>query len=795
MCVSTGDARENAKVGACNSSFGPSIDKTGPIIRKQDDLSRRLQDCQTLLKETETYVPSHIAGRIQRILLTLLGPPWVNPWLILECWALWQDSDSGYVSNDISNEWILPVEKPQEEMEDKPASSPSSVGSLSDLDKVKYDVNSTYKTRATGLIGKSSEIAWMERLQKESEQCSRSQPGHLGPGENDKDSTTSDHFGPYKVNYHIDDLDIGVSEPVQMYWVPPRPLADKLFETYLRVAHPYHPIINRPLFCDQYKRFFDSFALPGDKWMAILNMVFAIAATYAHTAGLEWHGDHQDHLLYLTRARMLSMSGDDVFRHPDLQQVQVEGLIAFYLLSTDQIHRAWRISALAIRSAVSLGINLKSSGRTITNISKEIRNRVWWSLVAIENKLGLMTGRPTCISRRMCSSPLPLPFDENGLQEKTATSLLNDPDLRDHCVDNIMASSYLRKSPSGKASTERVIPTVHEWLHRLPVSSGLYFLYSCDLTMLMQELLDRVYAVNAVYQPWGTLKTRIHEIQVGLDMWLSSLPNSLDFTRMEVGDQGSDEKIRLAFQYYSARIMLGRPCLCRHDKFNIQKHSKEEQEFTQAMAVSTIQSAIQMALLIPDEPNGGRLAEIQPWWCLLHYVMQTTTVIILELSFNSFHMPEEKGTLLQLAKKCVRWLDRTSKHSFASHRAWQFCGSALCRLAQQMDLDVSDLSWHPYPQGQQENMDTCDLSGVNQYDAAVNDHPLQEFIVEDPAEGFNKPLAMLPSGPVDGLEVGSLPSTAAGYGRGGEGPFAHDPISEDFVDFFFHELGNKDSRE
>jgi hypothetical protein len=202
------------------------------------------------------------------------------------------------------------------------------------LDQVEDDVNLTEESRATGHIGKSSEITWMQRLQKAADARRK---GSAGNSEVTQDGIMSDQL--HDLNYHLDDLDITVSEPVQRYWIPPRPLADKLFETYLIVAHPYFPIINRSLFSDQYRTFFDSFALPGDKWMAILNVIFAIAANYAHVAQLDWRGDTQDHLVYLTRARMLSMDGDDLFCHPDLQQVQVEGLIAFYLLSTDQIHR------------------------------------------------------------------------------------------------------------------------------------------------------------------------------------------------------------------------------------------------------------------------------------------------------------------------------------------------------------------------------------------------------------------------------------------------------------------------
>jgi hypothetical protein len=311
--------------------------------------------------------------------------------------------------------------------------------------------------------------------------------------------------------------------------------------------------------------------------------------------------------------------------------------------------------------------------------------------------------------------------------------------------------------------------------------------------MLMQELLDRVYAANAVHQLWRNIRDRIGEIRARVDKWFSSLPYGLDFTRMDDGGQAADEKIRLAFQYYSARIMLGRPFLCRHDKYNSQKRFDEEQYFTQAMAVSTIKSAIQMAQLIPDEPNAGRSAEICPWWCLLHYVMQALTVIILELSFNSTHMPEEERNLLQLAKKCIRWLDRTSKHSVASHRAWQLCDSALRGLAEPMGFDVNDLPSPPYRQEQHVEMNSFGFSAMEGDAATVNDNPMQEFIMPDLVEGPYGPQSMLSAGSTAGSGANPPLSTAAGDSVGKE-PFDHDPISENFVDFFFPEFENNDSR-
>lgn len=198
------------------------------------------------------------------------------------------------------------------------------------------DLNRTENSRATGYMGKNSEITWMQRLQREAEHRSRGLAGSLEPGQSKRQD---DDLALHAVNYHLDDLDISVPGPVETYAMPSRQLADQLFDVYLRTVQPFFPIINRPLFTAQYRTFYENHAQPGDKWLAILNMIFAIGAKHAHLINAPWRGDSGDHLLYLTRARILSMNGDILFSHPDLQQVQVEGLIAFYLLASDQINR------------------------------------------------------------------------------------------------------------------------------------------------------------------------------------------------------------------------------------------------------------------------------------------------------------------------------------------------------------------------------------------------------------------------------------------------------------------------
>lgn len=150
----------------------------------------------------------------------------------------------------MSNDLLSSAQTPLEEDEKVIFKSSSSAGSLEALDEVNYDANRTDSSRAAGNLGKSSEITWMQRLEQDTEQQRKVQPGEIGTDESQNKSNTNRGPLSHELNYHLDDVGIGVSEPAQVYWMPRRARADSLFETYMREAHPYFPIINRPLFHD-----------------------------------------------------------------------------------------------------------------------------------------------------------------------------------------------------------------------------------------------------------------------------------------------------------------------------------------------------------------------------------------------------------------------------------------------------------------------------------------------------------------------------------------------------------------
>lgn len=359
---------------------------------------------------------------------------------------------------------------------------------------------------------------------------------------------------------------------------------------------------------------------------------------------------------------------------------------------------------------------MKNTSTITANVSKEARYRVWWCLYTFEHMLGIMTGRATCILDGVCTTPLPLPFEGEQLQDSLAVRLLNDVDLREEHLGS-MASSYVRQmsgNPSGGTDAKHTdTPTDVSWLQNLEPSHALCFLYYADLAVISQEIVNRVYSPTCALTPWAHIENRIGVLKSRIDLWHANLHPAFNFSRKDEHEKEEESsllrgKLFLAFNYHSARITLGRPCLCRRDA-HLGSTGTEKPSFSHCLAVVTLESASQMLDLIPDRPDAIQLYEYGPWWCVLHYLMQAVTVLLLELSFGSIHMPDHEQDLLVSAKKGTRWLHAMSEFSIASRRAWQLCDLNLRKIAVGMDYDVSDMPNFVYGIDRERNMDDPDF--------------------------------------------------------------------------------------
>ena len=72
-------------------------------------------------------------------------------------------------------------------------------------------------------------------------------------------------------------------------------------------------------------------------------------------------------------------------------------LIILPPLDVADVFRAWTICGVAMRYALTLGLNIRNAAKDVSEASKEYRVRAWWSLYSLECSLNELTGRPSCI--------------------------------------------------------------------------------------------------------------------------------------------------------------------------------------------------------------------------------------------------------------------------------------------------------------------------------------------------------------------------------------------------------------
>ena len=133
----------------------------------------------------------------------------------------------------------------------------------------------------------------------------------------------------------------------------------RLVDNYMQTVQDTFPILGKKIFTDQFHKFYASAKQgkplqPPDKWLSLLNLVFAISSSNSHLFEAEWRSNRespyfyrrsyrtisvQDHSTYHSRAMVLGLRGAWWAAHPELTQMQILGLLALYYLSIGHINR------------------------------------------------------------------------------------------------------------------------------------------------------------------------------------------------------------------------------------------------------------------------------------------------------------------------------------------------------------------------------------------------------------------------------------------------------------------------
>ncbi|GCB24367.1 uncharacterized transcriptional regulatory protein C3C7.04 [Aspergillus awamori] len=606
-----------------------------------------------------------------------------------------------------------------------------------DTDIIKESLTQNNSTDATGSFGKTPKVSRMQRLKDEA-----------GQQRSDESADYPHTETPMLLLSHdIDNIGIPLSEDVDPYVLPEKDVADRFFSSYMDHVHSSFMVLRRVTFTEQYHQAW--FSRPPRRWLAILNLIFAIGCRYYRftSKGGGGHGSLEE-LVYLNRACKLSLNENVLLEFTDLQQVQVETLAALYLFISGQVNRASRMSSLALRSALTLGINLRSGHRRLHHACGEARSRLWWSVYLLEHLITRVNGHASSVGEVLSTTLLPIPCEEEHYSRPEIASVIQDPALK---------MAWLKKTLF-QTCEERL--TSASRLATYEPSASLIFHCEVDLATIAQTILSTVSNSQAPGEHPSRCELCIHRFNHTLDSWRAKLPQSCRFTesaesdRLRLNGESADffrDKVRLALEYYSSRIILYQPYLSMkyshlrspsrpQSRFRSSTRDRNCSNSTAAgtrlnssgtypnissklgpgcfcngsrsrlhaeISIACLRSACSLVDIFPGTPDMIWLSKYTTWWSVSHFLTQAITVLVHGVfQFNpgpDLNGGSMNGTLISSAIlddrmsrtqllasiwKASQWLHAMSQINPAAKHASALCNSYIRRIAPAIDLHI-----------------------------------------------------------------------------------------------------------
>ncbi|RII19286.1 hypothetical protein CUC08_Gglean001950 [Alternaria sp. MG1] len=214
------------------------------------------------------------------------------------------------------------------------------------------------------------------------------------------------------------------------------------------------------------------------------------------------------------------------------------------------------------------------------------------------------------------------------------------------------------------------------------------------LTFLAAPSLDKIQAY---------VQTKITELLKELEIWVQTALPPED-VRPSSWTQRSDlnrERFLLRIYYWSTKVLITRPCLCRIER-RIATESSKSMNFNTDTAETCVEAARQMAMLFPEQPDTGFIYSQGPWWDVVHIIMQALAVLLLEMAYEGKHLKDEKADILACIKKMIRWLRAMKANDPVAARAhdvvYKILNSCAPVLREQVkELIDDDSNWTSQP--------------------------------------------------------------------------------------------------
>ncbi|KAF2729595.1 hypothetical protein EJ04DRAFT_446943, partial [Polyplosphaeria fusca] len=553
--------------------------------------------------------------------------------------------------------------------------------SYDDADRVDEDLLRNTESKATGFVGHSSAVQWMKHLRHQIHAVNNFSPDatfderlRMSPRGSHRPGS---RFGsvPFVSDstFYLDNENISVGVGVDPSELPPPDTADRLFECYKIAVQDSFPILPRT-FEDQYRKFYQSkrqrrplqTRVP-ERWLAVLNLVFAIGARYSHLIDANWKADDLDHIRYMTRAmRLLESEGSSVVAlPPDLSIIQATGLLSIFYLTIGHVSRkvmmAWLLIGISLRFALAVGLHLRNENPSAALQRKEALVRTWWGLHSVETLLSTITGRPSIISDNDCTVPLPglMPGEEGQVQ-----------------LEKLIRRSSQTTSPYGNSNRSVAAPII-----------GSYLDANVRINLITQKVLTRLYSPSVASESWERVQGTITSLLAELDEWAEvALPDPSQSGAPPI--KSPRHRQSLHFQYNSATILITRPCLCRLER-RLKNQSADTMMFNEKRAETCVQAAKRVVDVLPDTVDPAQVYQNGPWWAIVHHMMQAMAVLLLEWSVRGTYTQGD-DELPPYATKLIQWLYAMREENAVAHKAFDIVLDILKNTAPHVRLNIAD---------------------------------------------------------------------------------------------------------
>ncbi|KAF3234504.1 hypothetical protein TWF217_008061 [Orbilia oligospora] len=194
-----------------------------------------------------------------------------------------------------------------------------------------------------------------------------------------------------------------------------------------------------------------------------------------------------------------------------------------------------------------------------------------------------------------------------------------------------------------------------------------FFSQSTKLYKIGLEILNKIYCAGAVSLTWREVEQIITSTTSKLQKWKDEVPADLFSPQVtpEPDLQVQRKKVLLYLDYLNTLVLLNWPCLCRVKAME----AAQSRQFNRAASIACVTAALDIIKLLPDDIRPTEFWAVFPWWIVLYYIVSSGMIVMMEMTLQAEHIPDQKELLMASGKKVLRWLNYMGQTDLAARRS------------------------------------------------------------------------------------------------------------------------------